>query len=64
MSPEPPGAPQPDEPGMARSILQWLWNNKEWLARKFAEIRAWLSGGKKGQSGILIIGPGGRMSLL
>jgi len=40
---------------------QWLWNNREWVFARFAEIRRWLFPPKEARptSGILVIGPGG-----
>lgn len=49
----------------SQEAVKWLWNNKEWLASRLAELRRWLfprkqpEGAEEPESSILIIGPGG-----
>src|SRR5439155_19898988 len=58
---EPMSGAQGAKQGRAVAVVAWLWKNKDWIAARFGELKAWYHRGKgtKKEPGILILGPGG-----
>ena len=52
--------PEPEQ-SAAIAVAGWLWKNKDWIAARLGELKAWYvrSRGTKKEPGILILGPGG-----
>ena len=47
------------DPETGWRILNWVWERKDEVGRKLADLAAWFRGKKEDDRGILIIGPGG-----